>query len=54
MYVTTVLVLAVGFAAVAALAVRPYAPDEPWFRLLGSLMPLSLLVGAVLVGLASG
>jgi hypothetical protein len=54
MYVTTVLVLAVGFAAVATLAVRSSAPEEPWFRLLGSLMPLSLLVSAVLAGLASG
>jgi hypothetical protein len=52
MYIATVLVLAVGLAIVTALAVRPTAPGEPWFRLVGSLLPLSLLVGALLAAVA--
>jgi hypothetical protein len=53
MYVTAVLVLVVGLATVTALAVRPTAPGESWLRLLGSLLPLSLLVAALLAAVAS-
>ena len=53
MYVTKLLVVAVGIAAVATLAVRPYSRRKPGLRLFASLMPLSLIAGAVLAVLPS-
>jgi len=42
------LLLALAFGAMAAFAVHPSAPDEPWWHRLVCLVPLSLIVGAVL------
>jgi hypothetical protein len=53
MYVRTMLVLAVGLAAVTAMGVRPYAAAEPWLRLFASVMPIALVVAAVLAAVAS-
>jgi hypothetical protein len=53
MYVTKLLVIAVGIAAVATLAVRPSFRRGPGLRLVASLMPLSLIAGAVLAFLPS-
>jgi hypothetical protein len=35
MFAKKMFILAVGFGAVTAVAVRPYASDGPWWRLLG-------------------
>jgi hypothetical protein len=53
MYVTKMLVLAVGFAAVTTMGVRPSASGEPWWRLFASVMPIALVVAAVLAIVAS-
>jgi hypothetical protein len=53
MYITLMLVLAVGLAAVAVMGVRPYDPGEPWWRLFASVMPIALIVAAVLAAVAS-
>ncbi len=53
MYIRTILVLAVGLAAVTAMGVRPYAAGEPWWRLFASVLPIALVVAAVLASVAS-
>jgi hypothetical protein len=53
MFAKKMLILAVSFGAVTAVAVRPYASDGPWWRLLASVTPLSLIAGAVLALVAT-
>lgn len=53
MYVSKVLVFAVGLAAVTAMGVRPYAAGEPWGRLFASVLPIALVVAAVLAVVAA-
>lgn len=54
MYVTKLLVIALSMATVVTLAVRLYAPRTPAWILFASLMPLSLVAGAVLAVPPSG
>jgi hypothetical protein len=51
--ITATVVVAAGLAAVVLVAVRGYARPAPWWRLLPSVLPLTLLAGVVLV-LGSG
>lgn len=53
MYITLMLVLAVGLTAVTAMGARPSAPGEPWWRLFVSVLPIALVVAAVLAAVAS-
>jgi hypothetical protein len=53
MFAKKMIILAVGFGAVTAVAMRTYAPDGPWWRLLASVTPLSLIAGAMLALLAT-
>ena len=53
MYITLMLVLAVGLTAVAVMGVRPYDPGVPWWRLFASVLPIALVVAAVLAAVAS-
>jgi DNA gyrase inhibitor GyrI len=46
--VTVTVIVTAGLEAVVFLAVRAYASREAWWRLFGSLLPVSLIVGAVL------
>jgi hypothetical protein len=53
MYVTKLLVVALGMAAVVTQAVRGYALRTPGWVLFASVMPLSLVAGPILAFLPS-